>query len=135
MAFGRSIVIAKLVLLLSTSFWVASAQDQKQEARAFAESVLKMKDAKQYRDMYRDKFHASMRQQMSEEQWLAAAESVDRQAGALKSRTLESSDQSLGVFKFRYNAVYENGKAFDEIYVAKEGSAFKVIGLWVKPNI
>jgi hypothetical protein len=135
MRLHRSIVVATLILLCSSIVPVGLAQDPKHEARGFAEAVLKMKDAKQFHEMYRDKFHGSMRQQMTEEQWIAAAETVDRQTGSLKSRTLESSDQSLSVFKFRYNAQYENGKAFDEIYITKEGGAFKVMGLWVKPNI
>lgn len=91
MSFGRSLVIATVILSLSSILWAAPPQDQKQEARAFAESVLKMKDAKQFHEIYRDKFHASMRQQMTEDQWLAAAESVAKQAGPLKSRTLDSS--------------------------------------------
>jgi hypothetical protein len=120
-----------LILMMATSLSWATPED---EARAFADSVLAMKDKKQYREMYRDKFHQSMKSQMTEDQWLAVDNQVDKQTGAMKSRSLNSSDKSMGIYKFRYDTQYENGKAFDDIYVTND-NGWKVIGLWVRPNI
>jgi hypothetical protein len=125
--------ICAFLLILSIGA-CASRATTDDDARAFADSVLAMKDNKQYKEMYRDKFDESMKRQMTEEQWLAAAEQVDKQTGAKKTRTLSSSDKSMGVYKFRYDTQYENGRAFDDIYVTNN-NGWKVVALWVRPNL
>lgn len=127
-----TISIFVLILTLVAACPSPAATDD--DARTFAESVLAMKDNKQYQEMYRTKFHESMQRQMSEEQWLAAARQIDSQTGAKKSRTLSSTDKSMGVYKFRYDTSYETGRAFDDIYVAND-NGWKVVGLWVRPNL
>lgn len=104
------------------------------QAREFAESVLRMKDNQQYTEMYRDKFGAKMRQAVTEDQWVARAQSADRASAALKSRELESSGYSLLArgYKFRYKAQYERFSGFEEVHVAREGEDFKVVGIWLK---
>lgn len=128
----RSAICGFLSILAMTACLSFATTDD--DARAFAESVLTMKDNKQYKEMYRDKFHQSMQSQFTEEQWLAAAAQVDRQTGAQKGRSLSTSDKSMGVYKFRYDTRCENGRAFDDIYVTNDGG-WKVVGLWVRPNI
>ena len=93
-----------------------------------------MKDAKQFREVYRENFHPSFKQQMSESQWIAAANQVADQIGDNKGRTLANSEQSMGAFRFRCDSTYENGRAFDDVYVTRQAGAWKVVGFWVRPN-
>jgi hypothetical protein len=120
-------------LLIGAAAIAIQAQGSQSEAQSFAEEVLQMKDAKQFREMYRQRFHASMKQQMSEPQWIAAATQVAEQTGDNKGRTLGSTEQSNGVYRFRYNSTYENGRAFDDVVVARQGDSWKVVGIWVRP--
>ena len=69
----------------------AAATAQSDGAPAVAEEVLQMKDAKQFREVYRENFHPSFKQQMSESQWIAAANQVADQIGDNKGRTLANS--------------------------------------------
>jgi hypothetical protein len=120
--------------LLAAAVAVAiHAQGSQSEAQSFAEEVLQMKDARQFSEMYRQKFHTSMKQVFSEPQWIAAATQVADQTGDNKGRSLGTSDQSNGVYRFRYNSTYENGRAFDDVYIARQGSSWKVVGIWVRP--
>jgi hypothetical protein len=120
-------------LLIAATAGAIHAQESQSEAQSFAEEVLQMKDAKQFREIYRQKFHASMKQQMSEPQWIAAATQVAAQTGDNTGRTLGAADESNGVYRFRYNSVYENGRAFDDIFIVREGDSWKVVGIWVRP--
>lgn len=90
----RSAICGFLSILAMTACLSFATTDD--DARAFAESVLTMKDNKQYKEMYRDKFHQSMQSQFTEEQWLAAAAQVDRQTGAQKGAEPQHQRQEHG---------------------------------------
>lgn len=126
---------ALLALLVAAGLLVGCGHNET-EAHTYAESILKMKDRGQYRDMYREKFDAKMRDAMNEDRWIQTAQGVDRVVGSLTSRELKSSGYSLLCFcyKFRYKARYQNFQGFDEVYVSKEGDDFKLSGIWLKPH-
>lgn len=131
MKFHRSL---SLFLLFVGTALIVSAQDAKDQAQSFAEEVLGMKDSKQFQEMYREKFHSSLKQQMTEPQWIAAATQVAQQTGDNQGRTLSQSDEKQGVYMFRYDSTYENGSAYDDVYVVKQGGGWKVVGIWVRPR-
>src|SRR5215469_13244741 len=121
-------------LLVAASAVAVHTQDSRTGAGAqsFGEAVLKMKDAKQFSEMYQQKFDVSMKKQMSEQQWIAAATEVAQQTGENKRRTLATAEQSSGAYRFRYNSTYENGRAFDDIYLVRQGDSWKVVGIRVR---
>ena len=113
-----------------------SGQNEAQ-ARQYAESVLRMKDQGAFRAMYREEFNAKMRQAMTEDQWAATAEGVERLTGPLISRELKSSGYNFlfGLYRVRYKTQYQRFKGIDEVVISKEGDQFKVAGLWLKPDL
>jgi hypothetical protein len=126
--------MALLVLIGAASSGPLAAQDDS-AARSAADSILAMYDAGDYGRMYDVKFHDSMKQSMSRDQWIAAAKQVARQSGKATGRSVAKQTKSMGVYRFIFNTQCTEGKVFEDLSLTKDGGDWKVVGFWVKPNL
>jgi hypothetical protein len=131
----RCFQVCLLGLLLVGCLKVASAQDQvAAEARHFADAEWQMFDAGSYATMFDTTFDDSMKQQ-GKDQWLQIAKSVAQQRGKMISRTLANATASMGMYRFIYSSQCAGGKVFEDITVTKKSDGWKVMGLYVRPNL
>jgi hypothetical protein len=85
--------------------------------------------------MYDTTFDDSMKQTQTRDQWLKIADTISKQRGSLISRTLANKASSMGIYRFIYSTQCSNGKVFEDITVAKKDDGWKVVGIYVRPNL
>ena len=103
-----------LALLGAVSLGRLAAQDDS-AAKSAADSILAMYDAGDYGRMYDSKFHASMKQTMTRDQWIAAARQVAKQSGKAVSRSVAKQTKSMGVVRFIFNTQCTEGKVYEDL--------------------
>ena len=113
----------------------ATLRGQDDGAKAAVDSVLKLYDAAEYGQLYDTRFHDSMKQQMTREQWIAAARQIARQTGKVVNRTVAKQAKSMGIVRFIFNTQCAEGKVWEDLSVQRDGEDWKVIGFWVRPNL
>jgi hypothetical protein len=130
---------ARLFVILAIAFtWVGAvaAQDQAAaDARQFADAEWKLLDAGNYAKMYDATFDDSMKQTQTRDQWLAILDTIARQRGAMINRILANKTASMGIYRFVYSTQCSGGKVFEDIMVTKKDSGWKVVGIYVRPNL
>jgi hypothetical protein len=125
--------MAKYMIVVVVLSMFALGQDKTGEARAFADSVLRMFDEGKYSQMY-DLFDSASRS-MTREQWIQAAQTTAQQRGTVISRSLGNSTKSMGAYRFIFTTKCTEGKVYEDVSVMSKAGEWKLYGFWVKPNL
>jgi Protein of unknown function (DUF4019) len=124
------------ILLLASAFaGIAEAQDTAADARQFADAEWKLFDAGSFAKMYDATFDDSMKQTLTRDQWLSNMDTTAKQRGSMINRTLVNKTNSMGLYRFVYSTQCSGGKVFEDITVTKKGDGWKVVGIYVRPNL
>lgn len=126
-----TILLATPLLLMMPSVW---AQTDSADAQAFAAKEWKLFDAGSYAQMYDDTFDDSMKQQ-GKDQWVQTATSLAKQRGSMISRALGNKSSSMGIYRFIFITQCSGGKVFEDVAVTKKESTWKVVGIFIRPNL
>jgi hypothetical protein len=124
-----------VLLLVSVFAGIAKAQDTAADARQFADAEWKLFDAGSFAKMYDTTFDDSMKQTQTRDQWLKLLDTTSKQRGSMINRTLANKTNSMGIYRFIYSTQCSNGKVFEDITVTKKDDGWKVVGIYVRPNL
>jgi hypothetical protein len=124
-----------VLLLISVFAGIVMAQDAAGDARQFADAEWKLFDAGSFGKMYDTTFDDSMKQAQTRDQWLKIADTTSKQRGSMINRTLANKTSSMGIYRFIYSTQCSNGKVFEDITVTKKDDGWKVVGIYVRPNL
>jgi hypothetical protein len=124
-----------VLLLISVFAGIVMAQDAAGDARQFADAEWKLFDAGSFGKMYDTTFDDSMKQAQTRDQWLKIADATSKQRGSMINRTLANKTSSMGLYRFVYSTQCSNGKVFEDITVTKKDDGWKVVGIYVRPNL
>lgn len=124
-----------VLLLVSTFAAIAKAQDPAADARQFADNEWKLFDAGSFAKMYDTTFDDSMKQGMTRDQSLNMLDATQKQRGSMINRTLASKTNSMGLYRFIYSTQCSGGKVFEDITVTMKADGWKVVGIYVRPNL
>jgi hypothetical protein len=124
-----------VLLLLSALAGVVWAQDSAGDARHFADAEWQLFDAGSFAKMYDTTFDDSMKQTQTRDQWLKMMDFTSKQRGAVINRTLTNKTISMGLYRFIYSTQCTGGKVFEDITVTKKDDGWKVVGIYVRPNL
>jgi hypothetical protein len=132
----RRTFVSTSLLAFMAVVWTrqSPAQDDSASAQSFAATVWKMFDAGNYGQMYDQVFDDSMKQQ-SKDQWVQIATNLAKQRGNMISRSLANKANSMGIYRYIYNTQCTNGKVFEDVSITKKDSGWKVVGIYIRPNL
>jgi len=124
-----------VLLFVSAFVGIAKTQNAAGDARQFADAEWKLFDAGSFGKMYDTTFDDSMKQAQTRDQWLKIADTTSKQRGGMINRTLANKTSSMGIYRFIYTTQCSNGKVFEDITVTKKDDGWKVVGIYVRPNL
>lgn len=131
----RTLALALVLLLFLVPTHAFTAQGTSEASlRAFADSIYGLLDAGKYAELY-GHFHASMKGQVSQSQWVDTVTGVMQRTGPVVSRRFKEHQTSIGAHVIRYDSQYQNGKATDELFIVDEGGMLSVTGIFVRPAL
>jgi hypothetical protein len=146
MKWNRTVVLClwASILMSSLAVCVEAQGSERDRAESAAVGFLKAFEQGDLRPAYRERISQSFKQQASEEAFVAQFSIVRSQFGGPGSGRQLIDERPLsqipntplrGTFYFfRYKTQYPAGKAYEDIYLEKEGDgAWKVVGSWFFP--
>jgi hypothetical protein len=107
--------------------------DETPAARAFAESAVKMFDAGKCSELY-DAFDKAATN-LTKDQWLQVCSTALQQRGSVVSRSLGSTAESMGYYRFIFSTQATQGKVFEDIGVIKKSGKWELFEFYVRPNL